>query len=593
MTERAAPGAPGVATSDHAGAASCLVGLRDALDRVSFPYALASADDARGHASLLRDQLGDYVLPRLASLDAPLLGVVGGSTGAGKSTLVSSLVRTPVATASAIRPTTRRPLLLHAPGDAPWFDSDRVLGSLARVRVADDAPPTPPRHVTARELELRSCRALPEGLALLDAPDVDSVVTENRTLAATLLAGADLWVFVTTAARYADAVPWEHLRAAAARNVVTAVVLDRVPDGAAGPVESDLRERLAAAGLGDAPVFTIAETDLDSLGLLPEHHVAPLRSWLSTLAADQAARREVARRTLAGAVGAALAQTQVLAVEIDAQEQARLDLAATATAAHEGARERIEAATGDGAMLRGEVLARWQELVGTGEVLRGMESWISWARDRLTAALRGRPAPATGVEQAIESHLAGLLVAESQRAALETERAWRRAATAPEALATALAALPAPEDRGRGAASLVRAWQGRVLELVRAEGGDKRLTARLLSIGVNVVGVALMILVFAHTGGLTGGEVGIAGGTALLAQRLLEAVFGDQAVRGLAERARQDLLARATELLATQEALFTTALPEARPAGEELRTACQRARSELAALLAPTPGGTP
>ena len=42
----------------------------------------------------------------------------------------------------------------------------------------------------------------------MDAPDVDSVVEDNRDLAATLLAGADLWIFVTTAARYADAVPW-------------------------------------------------------------------------------------------------------------------------------------------------------------------------------------------------------------------------------------------------------------------------------------------------------------------------------------------------------------------------------------------------
>ena len=37
-------------------------------------------------------QLDDYVLPRLATIDAPLLAVVGGSTGAGKSTLVNSLV---------------------------------------------------------------------------------------------------------------------------------------------------------------------------------------------------------------------------------------------------------------------------------------------------------------------------------------------------------------------------------------------------------------------------------------------------------------------------------------------------------------------
>ena len=76
--------------------------------------------------------------------------------------------------------------------------------------------------------------------------------------------------------------------------------------------------------------------------------------------------------------------------------------------------------------------------------------------------------------------------------------------------------------------------------MVRTEGADKRGTARFLAYGVNGLGVALMIVVFAHTGGmLVGAEAGVAGGTAVLAQKLLEAVFGDQAVRTLAERARQ------------------------------------------------------
>ena len=81
-----------------------------------------------------------------------------------------------------------------------------------------------------------------------------------------------------------------------------------------------------------------------------------------------------------------------------------------------------------------------------------------------------------------------------------------------------------------------------MLELVSSEGSDRRTTARMLSYGVNGLGVLLMLVVFSHTAGLSGAEVGIAGGTALLAQRLLEAVFGDQAVRGLAAQARADLL---------------------------------------------------
>ncbi len=95
----------------------------------------------------------------------------------------------------------------------------------------------------------------------------------------------------------------------------------------------------------------------------------------------------------------------------------------------------------------------------------------------------------------------------------------------------------------------VRDWQQGVLDLVRKEGADKRSTARFLAYGVNGLGVALMVVVFASTAGITGAEVGIAGGSAVVGQKLLEAVFGDQAVRRLATTARQDLNQRVQALL--------------------------------------------
>ena len=107
---------------------------------------------------------------------------------------------------------------------------------------------------------------------------------------------------------------------------------------------------------------------------------------------------------------------------------------------------------------------------------------------------------------------------------------------------------------------LVRDWQGEVLDLVRAEGRDRRTTARVLSFGVNGIGVILMLLVFSQTGGITGGEVGIAGGSALLAQRILEAIFGDQAVRDLAAKARRQLMAKAEELYDGEQARLHAAV---------------------------------
>ena len=70
---------------------------------------------------------------RLGRLDAPLLVVVGGSTGAGKSTLVNSLVRTPVSQAGVLRPTTRAPVLVCHPDDATWFTEAHLLPHLGRT----------------------------------------------------------------------------------------------------------------------------------------------------------------------------------------------------------------------------------------------------------------------------------------------------------------------------------------------------------------------------------------------------------------------------------------------------------------------------
>jgi hypothetical protein len=95
----------------------------------------------------------------------------------------------------------------------------------------------------------------------------------------------------------------------------------------------------------------------------------------------------------------------------------------------------------------------------------------------------------------------------------------------------------------------VREWQGGVLDLVRSQAAGKRASARYLALGVNGLGLLVMIVVFAHTAGLSGGEVVVAGGATAVSQKVLEAILGDQAVRSLAEQARRDLNARVTALL--------------------------------------------
>jgi hypothetical protein len=198
-------------------------------------------------------------------------------------------------------------------------------------------------------------------------------------------------------------------------------------------------------------------------------------------------------------------------------------------------------------------------------------------RDRVTAAFTGRPNPAADLQGALETGVEVLLRAEADRAAEKTVTSWRSlpgGITLLDGRETELDGV-SPAFAG-AAADEVRDWQGFVLELVRKEGAGKRSQARMLSWGVNGAGAALMIAVFASTAGLSGAEVAIAGGTTAVGQRLLEAVFGDAAVRELAVRARADLDARADRLLRQEEDRFHELLTDVAPppgAAGDLRAA--------------------
>ncbi|MGZ4437496.1 MAG: GTPase domain-containing protein [Nocardioidaceae bacterium] len=529
-----------------------LVRLREALQGATLPLDVPSAEAGRALRDELVDQLEDYVLPRLIQIDAPLLTVVGGSTGAGKSTLVNSIVGTRVTEPGVLRPTTRSPVLVHNPADVDWFDKQRILPGLARTTGSSDS---------TNALQLVSAESVPAGLAILDAPDVDSVEEHNRLLAAELLAAADLWLFVTSAARYADQVPWNYLKAAADRSTAVAIVLDRTAEHAIGEVSSHLARMLTSRGLRDSPLFTVAEGSVDEQGLLPAESVAEIREWLEMLAADADARAAVVRQTLAGAVRSLAHRTHDVADAQSEQVAMMQRLRDDVDRAYDEAMAKVDEASADGTLLRGEVLARWQEFVGTGELLRSLENKVGWLRDRVVNAVKGKPQQAERVTVAVESGLESLILEQAETAAERADASWR----------SVTAGLHLSEDSGLmlGRASrdlrarterTVRDWQRGVLEMVRTEGAQKRSTARFLAYGVNGLSVALMVVVFAHTAGVTGTEAGIAGGSAVVGQKLLEAVFGDQAVRRLAERARTDLHRRVKALLDDERSRFTGVL---------------------------------
>ena len=550
--------------------------LRTSVDDLSLPLALESAEPARTARRELVQQLDDYVLPRLRSLDAPLLAVVGGSTGSGKSTLVNSLVGQEVTRPGIIRPTTRASVLVHTEQDTRWFTDTRVLPDLARVVDEDGAVDDP------GSVRLVGTDALPAGLALLDAPDIDSVVQANRQLSKQLLSAADLWLFVTTAARYADAVPWDLLREASDRGTSVAIVLNRVPPEALEEVRVHLAGMLREQGLGQAPIFTVPEVDLEE-GRIPQRQVQRLSGWLHSLAGDVRARSMVIRRTLTGALGSLGGRVRELARAGREQLATRTELEDAPRTAYADALRNVGDGVRDGSLLRGEVLARWQELVGTGEFLRSVEAGVGRARDRITAFFTGKEVSSEPLEEALQTGAAALITSHGQVAASTAARAWKRTAAGEPLVREHPELGKATPGFTEQVERLIRDWQRDILEMVREEAGGRRSTARYLAFGVNGLAVLLMIVVFSATSFIpTGAEVAIAGGSAVLAQRLLEAVFGDQAVREMSRKARVSLLARVEELYEQERARFDAVLEEA-PVSEDAIRALDEAAADVEA----------
>jgi hypothetical protein len=461
------------------------------------------------------------------------------------------------------------PVLVCHPDDESWFLGEGVLPDLARTTSESPAVGAGLQVVTSIKLR--------PGLALLDSPDIDSVEVANHDLAAQLLGAGDLWLFVTTAARYADAVPWEYLARARQRSVALAVVINRVPIGAEAEITTHLREMLAENGLGDSRLFAIAEGALQDERLTAS--IEPLSTWLDALVSDSGARTLMVRKSLDGALDSLAPRIEELAAAVEVQASSGEALRAFAQHQFDEALERIDAELNSGNLLRGEVLDRWTEYVGTGELMERLQRGVGRMRDRIVSIFRGSADPAnTEARGALESNLSVLVRDAADSAALEVVEGWQTMPGGPEALKEASPKLhrATAELRGR-LDSEIEAWQSEVLEMINEQAGSKIAVARTLSLGINGIGVALMMAVFSQTGGVTGTEAAVAGGTAAVSQAVLSAVFGDQAVSNLARQARERLLIRIQSLLDTERSRFGVQLsdvPKPDSAGE-LRDAAE------------------
>jgi energy-coupling factor transporter ATP-binding protein EcfA2 len=526
-----------------------------------------STEAARTRAIQLRDHVTGHLRVRAASLDAPLLVLLLGPTGAGKSSLFNALAGRAASRTGVLRPTTREAVVLAHPDDLATLQEGALAG-LGANRLQHIADP-----------------GVSPGLALVDAPDVDSIEHANRELADQLVEAADLALFVTTATRYADRVPWAVLGRVRERGLPLVVVVNRLPpDGEdRAIVLDDVRRLFSDAGFAtDLEVTGVPEGALDpSLDGLEAEAVAPIRERIAGLRANADARRALAAEALAGSLAGVGPLVGRVADDV-AHDQ--IDVAALrriAATDHERELAALRDELSRGTFLRDEALRHWQRFVGADDITRLFSRGIGAIRGAIAAVFRPTAAPVAEVREATTDDLIAVARRHAGEAARRTATTWADEPRVAEVVGERpdlWAASPGFDERLR---ERLEGWIASIGEDIAATGEGKRRLARGASIGVNALGVGVMLATFIHTAGLTGTEVGVAAATAFLNQKLLGALFGEAAMVELIARARARLDEALQATFAEERARFEALVPptdELERLGTELRAAADDIR---------------
>ncbi|MFI6323328.1 GTPase [Nonomuraea sp. NPDC050556] len=513
---------------------AALGALRESVVDLRFSLDLPGAAEARQAQAELLAQLEDYVLPRVRTNSAPALIVVAGSTGAGKSTLVNTLAEKNVSRTGVRRPTTGTPVLACHPEDQKWFAEGELLGGLERLE-------KPSVEAGVGSLVVVPTEKLPQGVALLDTPDIDSVVEEHHEIAHRMLDAADLWIFVTTAARYADAPAWKLLRLAKERGARLAIVLSRVQPRSQEVVLKHFVRMLTEYGLGDVDRFVINESKVTE-GRLPDNEVTDLRMWLAELSVDEERRARAVAETLSGVLDSFRTRVPALARHLEGQVAFRAELRTDVEAAYMGALAEIDQSMRGGSLMRGEVLARWQDFAGSGDLMRTLQ-----LRKRGRAVQT--PERIMAFKAALRVGMESVIISAAHRAAEEVAARWRQRSELGATLATGLDR--PSEELVRRANRAVVAWQEHLTELIRTDGVAKRSVSKVISFDVDSMALIFMVGLFGYTGAES------------LPQRLLKALLGAESLRGIGARAISDLRARLSMLFDEESMRYVQALDAA------------------------------
>ena len=576
---------------------AALLNLRKRIAAIPLVFQISGSAEVKIERGKLLSQIDDYLLPRVRRSAAPVLVALVGSTGAGKSTLVNSIVGAHVSATGVRRPTTNSPVLACHPDEIDWFAENNFLPTLPRVRQEGLARP-------GRDglLVLAASEGMPRGIALLDTPDIDSVVQAHHEFALQFLDASDLWLFMTSASRYADGPVWEILQLARDRKASLGVVLSRIPQAYRTELVDHFNAMLDANGIAAADRFVIQETPLIN-GMLPADAYQPVRDWLTATATQADRRVAVLSQTMSGVLDTFKSRVPAIAAHVEAQVVLRGQLRRVAETAYQNAFAEASAGLKDGTLLRGEVLARWEDCMVGGE-LRPRRSGAKAAKGAARKGKRARrgPSRSAALNAALRSAIESYIVSVADRAAEAVEGSWRADPAGAVLLADAAAERardvrakqvfesvfgPAGQSGGGDLADMdikaadmittadaakvsafsrsspdlalrsaraVGAWQDHLTRL--AEGEDLRPSVRRVSFDEEALSLVVLVAMLGEampTGvgpaaAAASGEVG--GGSVYTEPReMLTSVFGGMVLTEILAKARADLTERVRLLL--------------------------------------------
>jgi hypothetical protein len=239
-----------------------------------------------------------------------------------------------------------------------------------------------------------------------------------------------------------------------------------------------------------------------------------------------------------------------------------------------------------GDFLRSEVLQQWLDFVRAGPLARFLAEGVG----KIAASIRNLfrtqpPAPTPPVREAAFSDLVASARRHADDAARRTSTIWSEDRLGARALADRPELWAADFGFEQRLHESLATWGEAIGNEMATLGQQRKAWAQAASVGLNALGTSAMIAVFVHTGGLTGTEVGIGAATAVLNQKLLEAIFGEANVAAFVKRARNRLAELLTEAFDRDGRRFVMAVgPIERDLPETLRRLAEEARAGASQL---------